>query len=160
MIKLRLSYLHKGHFYTDMTRSLYWISCCRTLSFWTHLKGWPGPAKIIPSWILAKERGWNISFWLRHYLARSERDNTLKSRPCSLVWSSGIILGMGSANERWHYIVRSSLIGWAHTQNDTWGYNLHTQLYALLDNYATTPDTCFNSLGDDIWCNRTRSTLV
>ena len=31
---------------------------------------------------------------------------------------SGIILGMGSANERWHYIVTSSLIGWAHTQND------------------------------------------
>ena len=27
---------------------------------------------------------------------------------------------MGSANERWHYIVMSSLIGWAHTQNDPW----------------------------------------
>ena len=33
---------------------------------------------------------------------------------------SVIILGMGSANERWHYIVMSSLIGWAHTQNDPW----------------------------------------
>ena len=32
----------------------------------------------------------------------------------------GIILGMGSANERWRYIVMSSLIGWAHTQNDPW----------------------------------------
>ena len=30
----------------------------------------------------------------------------------------GIILGMGSANERRCYIVMSSLIGWAHTQND------------------------------------------
>ena len=30
---------------------------------------------------------------------------------------AGIILGMGSANER-RYIVTSSLIGWAHTQND------------------------------------------
>ena len=30
---------------------------------------------------------------------------------------SGIILGMGSANER-HYIVALSLIGWPHTQND------------------------------------------
>ena len=29
----------------------------------------------------------------------------------------GIILGMGSANER-RYIVTSSLIGWAHIQND------------------------------------------
>ena len=31
-----------------------------------------------------------------------------------------IILGMGSANERRHYNVTSSLIGWAHTQNDLW----------------------------------------
>ena len=31
----------------------------------------------------------------------------------------GIILGMGSANERRRYIVTSSLIGWAHTQNGT-----------------------------------------
>ena len=30
----------------------------------------------------------------------------------------GVILGMGSANERRRYIVTSSLIGWAHTQND------------------------------------------
>ena len=30
----------------------------------------------------------------------------------------GIILGMGSANERRRYIVTSSLIGWAHTYND------------------------------------------
>ena len=30
----------------------------------------------------------------------------------------GIILGMDSANERWRYIVTSSLIGWAHTRND------------------------------------------
>ena len=29
----------------------------------------------------------------------------------------GIILGMGSANERRHYNVMSALIGWAHTQN-------------------------------------------
>ena len=28
---------------------------------------------------------------------------------------AGIILGMGSANERWRYNVTSSLIGWAHT---------------------------------------------
>ena len=29
-----------------------------------------------------------------------------------------VILGLGSANERWRYIVTSSLISWAHTQND------------------------------------------
>ena len=31
---------------------------------------------------------------------------------------AGIILGMGLASERWRYNVMSSLIGWAHTQND------------------------------------------
>ena len=31
-----------------------------------------------------------------------------------------VILGMGLANERWCHIVTSSLIGWAHTQNDPW----------------------------------------
>ena len=32
---------------------------------------------------------------------------------------TGIILCMGSANERLRYIVTSSLIGWAHTKNDS-----------------------------------------
>ena len=32
----------------------------------------------------------------------------------------GIILCMGSANERRRYNETSSLIGWAHTQNDPW----------------------------------------
>ena len=35
-------------------------------------------------------------------------------------YNLGIILGMGSANERQHYIVTSSLIYWAHAQNDPW----------------------------------------
>ena len=35
-------------------------------------------------------------------------------------WPAGIILSMGSANESRRYIVTSSLIGWAHTQNDPW----------------------------------------
>ena len=29
-----------------------------------------------------------------------------------------IILGMGSVNERWHYNVKLSFIGWAHMQNN------------------------------------------
>ena len=33
---------------------------------------------------------------------------------------AGINLGMGSANERRHYIVTLSLIGWAHSQIDPW----------------------------------------
>ena len=32
----------------------------------------------------------------------------------------GVILGMGSANERWRYNVTSSLIGLAHAQNGPW----------------------------------------
>ena len=36
----------------------------------------------------------------------------------SLLIRTGIILGMGLANERWCYNVTLSLIGWAHTQND------------------------------------------
>ena len=35
-------------------------------------------------------------------------------------WHAGIILGMGSANERRHYNVTPSLIGQAHTHNDPW----------------------------------------
>ena len=36
---------------------------------------------------------------------------------------TGIILCMRTADERRRYNVTSSLIGWAHTQNDPWGYN-------------------------------------
>ena len=36
------------------------------------------------------------------------------------VCKTGIKLGMGSTNERRRYIVTSSLIGWAHAQNDSW----------------------------------------
>ena len=36
------------------------------------------------------------------------------------VESSGIILYMHPANERWRYSVTPSLIGWVHKQNDLW----------------------------------------
>ena len=36
----------------------------------------------------------------------------------NMVTQTGIIMGMGSANERRHYCVTPSLIGRAHTQND------------------------------------------
>ena len=35
-----------------------------------------------------------------------------------MIYNAGIILWMHPANKRWRYIVTSSLIGWAHTQND------------------------------------------
>ena len=38
--------------------------------------------------------------------------------PLGLAAIAEIVLGMGSANERRRYFVTSSLIGWAHSQND------------------------------------------
>ena len=54
--------------------------------------------------------------------------------PCHLMiclTNAGTILCMPAANERWCYIVTSSLIGWAHTQNDA--CNVHkSQPYSIL----------------------------
>ena len=36
----------------------------------------------------------------------------------------GTFLGMGSANDRRYHNVMSSLIGWAHTQNDPWCWSM------------------------------------
>ena len=38
----------------------------------------------------------------------------------TLTEPAGMILWTRPANERWRYIVTSSLIGWAHSQNDPW----------------------------------------
>ena len=46
--------------------------------------------------------------------------------------STGIILSMGSANERWCYNVMSSFIGWTHTQNDP---ALSLYLKEIIGNY-------------------------
>ena len=43
------------------------------------------------------------------------------------LWISRIILGMSSANGWRRYIVTSSPIGWAHTQNDPWYMGKGTQ---------------------------------
>ena len=55
--------------------------------------------------------------WLRLFMFKSFRIISLA------LWQSyycpGIILGVGLTNERWRYIVTSSLNGWAHTQNDS-----------------------------------------
>ena len=52
---------------------------------------------------------------------------------------AGVILGMGSANERRRYNVTSSLIGWAHTQNDHgiwWEYVMHVRIHIPLQMYS------------------------
>ena len=51
---------------------------------------------------------------------------------CECVYSTGIILGMGSTNEKQHYNVMSSLIGWAHTQNDPYSISyINCVLYGI-----------------------------
>ena len=56
------------------------------------------------------------------------------------VAKSGIMLGMGSANEGRRYNVTSSLIGWAHTQNDLCMYTLaRVYNYWYLYMYITWP---------------------
>ena len=42
------------------------------------------------------------------------------------IYNSGTILGMGSTNERWHYNVTSSLIGWDCAQTDPCTYDQWT----------------------------------
>ena len=52
---------------------------------------------------------------------------------------TGLILGMGSANERRRYIVTSSLIGWAHAQNDPKeSLSVHVYIKELIQHYFTT----------------------
>ena len=52
---------------------------------------------------------------------------------------TGIFLCMRSANERRCYMVTSSLIGWAHTQNDHW---LHHSLNSLICNLPPPSNKC------------------
>ena len=70
-------------------------------------------------WFRALRPGPIVACWY----ALTGRDSS-KAKYCvkqyRLPWISftGIILGMGSSNERRRYIVKSSLIGWGHTQDD------------------------------------------
>ena len=50
----------------------------------------------------------------------------------------GTIPSLGSANERRRYVVTSSLIGWAHTQNDFW--YTHLNLSSMVPRYQVTHD--------------------
>ena len=75
----------------------------------------------IPSWHTSPE---NLSAALREYAKRF-----------SCV--AGIVLCMGSANERRRYNVTSSLIGWAQTQIDPWCWNstLRAPLSQFISNW-------------------------
>ena len=54
-----------------------------------------------------------------HYDLLVIKIKIFESRTFSKAVKSGIILCMCPANERWCYSITSSLMGWAHTQNDT-----------------------------------------
>ena len=64
-----------------------------------------------------------------------------------------IILSMGSANERRCYIVKSSLIGQAPTQNDIWGW--HTNKFTRLSvyRYPSKHDIVHRSTSHTAECN-------
>ena len=76
-------------------------------------------------------------------VAWNERAGPLAAGDVASVWTlwvqsihgarhlPGIFLWMRPANGRRRYIVTSSLIGWAHTQNDPWGSRLLCVLYAF-----------------------------
>ena len=55
--------------------------------------------------------------WYTLYTPRFSMETTL-TKLCAV--EPGIVLCMSSANERGRYNVTSSLIGWAHIQNDPW----------------------------------------
>ena len=66
----------------------------------------------------------------------------------------------GSANERWHYIVTSSLIGWAHTQNDRMQPGAKLQVakcWRMIHNVSSYPlcinnlQGCFTGIGAILW---------
>ena len=63
----------------------------------------------------------------------------------------GIILGMDAANERRRYNVTSSLIGWAHAQNDPG--------WLIVLSYAEIPSFSSNQPSDAMWRRRIVSTL-
>ena len=56
-------------------------------------------------------------YWRQQLIYMVKHDNT-----------SGIIFCVRPANERWRYIVTSSLIGWEHTQNDHYTHDKYLLL--------------------------------
>ena len=54
-----------------------------------------------------------VNVWIISHICSCRAVNSIASY-------SGIILGMGSANERERYVVTASLIGWTPAQNDPW----------------------------------------
>ena len=64
--------------------------------------------------------------WLQSHLPGVSRSISRSDGIQVDPWSR-IFWGMDSANERWRYIVTSSIIGWAHTQNDPfWSTTMHS----------------------------------
>ena len=112
---LRLSYLHSGISYTINATSLY----CNV----------PQEVLVYLAWLLfVGDSGAGdcsvgpfgdevVSWWVISVAQVIAVCGSCLVGDCS---AAGIVLCMHPANERRRYIVTSSLIGWAHTQNDPW----------------------------------------
>ena len=102
----------------------------KTMFFTRHGRPWSNPTMIYQSRSMDMLRGiskhWCASVWL------------CISVSCVLQ-STGIILSMGSAKGGRRHNVTSSLIGWAHTQNDPWIINGKVTLQR---NTFSSSDTC------------------
>ena len=79
---------------------------------------------VIPYGLL-QNTAWNEANRPLSYLFTYSNEGTADILWCKWPYVSirgaGIILSMGSANERRRYYVTTSLTGWTHTQNDPWG---------------------------------------
>ena len=64
----------------------------------------------------------------------------MKQQPWRIWVNTRLILDMCSANERWHYFVITSLIGWAQTYNQPWNRSHESTVIWQLNNSKTKPN--------------------
>ena len=69
-------------------------------------------------------------------MSTKEHGRIWMNRSQEAIGNTGIIMGMGSDNERQRHIVTSSLIDWAHSQDDPLKYNIATTNPKLLYKYV------------------------
>ena len=113
-----------------MVAILSWPKCVDVWLQNTSLKNtrYRADSKFVPSqWETALLCN-NISHWLGASLESAPQVYKGSKRPIAAIWVwhnfqhtlPGIILGLNSANEIWHCMVMSPLIGWAYNQNHPW----------------------------------------
>ena len=92
---------------------------------WKHfLHFWPLWGESNSDWLIPLTKGQ----WCRSLIFLDVSLNKMGNQS-SGQWFAVIILWMRPANERRHYIVMLSLIGWAHAQNDPWIWAAKTTMW-------------------------------